>query len=936
MAEYLEIRENLALNKIALWINDELREVEVGSDEMLANVLRSRLGLTGTKVSCNEGECGACTVLLEGQPVFSCMLPVMKVASKHVLTIEGLARNGKLYPLQEAFIKYGAIQCGFCTPGQIMTGYALMIKHPSPSEEQIRQAFKDTLCRCGTYPAIIRAIRATAEHFQDGRSIDYPDLPVSKNTKFIGKIIMRPDAVEKVTGRARFTDDYSFLDMLHGRTLRAGIPHAMIRRLEVSRARELEGVHAVLTAADVPGKKNHGLVIQDWPVMVGIGEKVRYVGDAVAIVAADSREIASKALELIEVEYEPLPVVSSAVDAIQEGAPRVHESGNLLKHIQVSKGDIEQGFAGADVIFEDTYFTPSYDHVFMEPECSIAQLTKDGRMEVYVGSQIPYADRTQIAACLDVDESKVRVIGTLIGGGFGGKEDIAGQIHAALLAQKTGRPVKILYDRHESLIVHPKRHAMQIKVRLGAKRDGTLVAAQTELFGDTGAYASLGEKVLTRSTTHSTGPYIIPNVKADCFAMYTNNPPAGAFRGFGALQSIYAIESAMDQLAEQLKLNPLELRRKNALRTGTITNTGQLLTESVGLMECMDRVEAEMKRLAGRPDPFAPQMVGGHPNLKRAWGFANAYKNTGLGDGAPDNARAEVELYDDGSIQVRTSSAEIGQGLVTVLQLITSEEITIPIEKVRILLSDTDLTPDGGPTTASRQTYVTGNAVRYAVGELRRKVTATLAEKYDCPPGQIEFLEGMVRIGNQDIQMGEVAQWMKEDGLEPKAAFEYWAPKTQPLGTGGEMHFAYSFAAQAVEVEVNIETGQVQVMRVITANDVGKAINPLGLQGQVEGGVIMGLGHALTEEFIVENGYIVTDYLARYRMPSIIQTPAITTFVVEHPTKDGPYGAKGVGEICTMPTPPAITNAIYNACGVRVKKLPVDQDWLARQLKAVV
>ena len=860
----------------------------------------------------------------------------MKAANKHVVTVEGLAKNGKLYPLQEGFVKYGAIQCGFCTPGQIMTGYALLLKNPNPSDDDIRNAFKDTLCRCGTYPAIICAIKATAEHFLNDKPIDYPDLPVSKNSQAVGQIIIRPAAIEKVTGRAKFTDDYSFPNMLHGRTLRAGIPHAIIRRLDISKASALEGVHAILTAADIPGKKNHGLVIQDWPVMVGIGEKVRYVGDAVAIVAADTREIASKALELIEVKYESLPIVASAIEAIKEDSPRVHDNGNLLKHIQVSKGDIDQGFAGADVIFEDTYFTPSYDHVFMEPECSIAQVTKDGRIEVYVGSQIPYADRTQIAACLDVDESKVRVIGTLIGGGFGGKEDIAGQIHAALLAQKTGHPVKILYDRHESLIVHPKRHAMQIKVRLGAKRDGTLVAAQTELFGDTGAYASLGEKVLTRSTTHSTGPYIIPNVKADCYAMYTNNPPAGAFRGFGALQSIYAIESAMDQFAEQLKLNPLELRRKNALGTGTITNTGQLLTESVGLLECMDKVEVEMRRLAGNRNPFAPLMVEGYPNLKRAWGFAIAFKNTGLGDGAPDKAWADVELYYDGSIEVRTSSAEIGQGLVTVLQMIAAEELAMSVDKVRILLSDTDLTPDGGPTTASRQTYVTGNAVRYAVGELRRKVKATLTEKYDCPPDQIKFVKGLVKIRDQDIPLGEVTLFMREEGLEPKAAFEYWAPKTQPLSTDGKMHFAYSFAAQAVEVEVNIETGQVRVLQVIVANDVGKAINPLGLQGQAEGGVIMGLGHALTEEFIVENGYIITDYMARYRMPSIIQTPEITTFVVENPTKDGPYGAKGVGEICTMPTPPAITNAIYNACGVRVKKLPVDQDWLARQLRAVL
>jgi CO/xanthine dehydrogenase Mo-binding subunit/aerobic-type carbon monoxide dehydrogenase small subunit (CoxS/CutS family) len=921
------------MNKIGFWVNDERQEVEVNPDEMLASVLRYRLGLTGTKVGCNEAECGNCTVLLEGKPVLSCALPVMKAINKHVLTIESLAKEGVLHPLQEAFVKYGAIQCGFCTPGQIMIGYALLLKNQNPSEEQIRHAFKDTLCRCGSYPAIIRAMQATAEHFQAGKPIDYPNLPVSKNTRAVGKVTMRPDAINKVTGRARFTDDYSFPDMLHGRTLRAGIPHAIIKRLDVSKARVLKGVHAVLTAADIHGKRNHGLVIQDWPVMVGIGEKVRYVGDAIAIVAADTREIASKALELVEIEYEQLPIVTSAIDARKEGAPLVHENGNLLKHIEVNKGDINAGFNKADVIFEDTYITPSYDHVFMEPECSIALVTKDGRVEVYVGSQIPYADRSQIAAGLGINESKVRVIGTLIGGGFGGKEDIAGQIHAALLSQKTGRPVKILYDRHESMLVHPKRHAVQIKVRLGVKRDGTLVAAQTELFGDTGAYASLGEHVLTRSTTHSTGPYVIPNVRADCYAMYTNNPPAGAFRGFGALQSIFAIESAMDQLAEKLNMDRLEFRRKNALRTNTCTSTGQLLTESVGLLECMDKVEVGMRQFMGNSDPFASQIVKGHPNLRRSWGFAVAFKNTGLGGGAIDKAGAEVELFSDGSLEVRTSSAEIGQGLVTVLQLIAAEELDLPIDKIKILLSDTNLTPDGGPTTASRQTYVTGNAVLYSVRKLRNILTATLAEKYDCPPDQIIFEKGLVRIQDNSLPLGEVAQLTRTEGCEPRTTYEYQAPITQPLGTGGAMHFAYSFAAQATQVEVNTETGEVQVLRVIVANDVGKAINPLGLKGQVEGGVIMGMGHALTEEFIVENGIIFTDYMARYRMPSITHTPEISMFVVEHPTKDGPYGAKGVGEISTMPTPPAITNAIYNACGIRVKKLPVDQDWLARQLK---
>ncbi len=696
----------------------------------------------------------------------------------------------------------------------------------------------------------------------------------------------------------------------------------------------MPGVVAVLTADDIPGEHLHGLVIYDWPVMVGIGERVRYVGDAIAIVAAETQEIATEAAALIEVEFDLQPVISDAVQARQADVPQLHANGNLLKHIKVRKGDPEIGFAEADVVLEHTFHTPSTDHLFMEPECSIAKPLADGRMEVYVGSQIPYQDRAQVARVLGWPEARVRIVGQLMGGGFGGKEDIAGQIHAALLANVTGRPVKLLFDRHESLIVHPKRHATQIKVKLGAKKDGTLLAARTELYGDTGAYASLGEKVLTRATTHSAGPYKIPHVHADCYAMYTNNPPAGAFRGFGVLQSAFAFETMMDMLAEKLGLDRVELRRKNALRVGDETSTGQVMRESAGLVECIDKVEAEMKRLAGEGvDPFVACSVPGAEHLKRAWGFASAFKNTGLGGGADDTSGAEVELYEDGSLQVRSAAAELGQGLVAVMQMMVAEEFSMPSERVRVLVMDTDLTPNGGPTTASRQTYVTGNASRLAAKTLREAITSVLAEKYDQPPQKIRFSAEGVHVNGHVLPLSQVFSEMKASGKEPRVLYEYHAPTTKPLGQGGDMHVAFSFATQAAEVEVNTQTGEVRVLRVISANDVGRAINPLGLRGQVEGGVVMGVGHALLENFITKDGYVVTDRISRYRIPSIVHTPEITAIIVEDPTKDGPYGAKGVGEIVTIPTPPAITNAIYNAVGVRFDSLPVDQEKLLWAMK---
>ena len=924
-----------------LEINGKKIDIEPLPGEMLSDLLRERLGLTGTKIGCNEMECGACTVLVDDEPVLSCGYPSARAAGRKILTIEGLAvragegvddnqRGGKLHPLQEAFINYGAVQCGFCIPGQLMTAYALLQRNPDPSEDQIRQALKDTLCRCAGYPTIVSAIQAAVQTLKTGEPLPPPVLPPTQTPlEVIGTVQARPDAVEKVTGQALYTDDLKFEDMLHARAKRAMLPHAIVRRIDVSKARNLPGVAAVLTAEDIPGEINHGLVIYDWPTLVGVGERVRYVGDSVAIVAAETREIATQALDFIDVDYEPQLVINDPVQARQPDAPALHPDGNLLKHIKVRKGDMQQGFAEADIVLEHTFHTQITDHAFLEPECSIARLTEDGRVEIYVGSQIPYSDRSQTARVLDLPEDRVRVIGQLMGGGFGGKEDIMGQIHVALLAKATGRPVKLLFDRHESLLVHPKRHATQIRVKVGAKKDGRLTAVETELYGDTGAYASLGEKVLTRATTHSSGPYDVPNARADCYAMYTNNPPAGAFRGFGVTQSAFAVESMMDMLAEKLDIDPVELRRTNALHVGSLTNTGQLLRESVGLDECIDRVAAELKRQGGN-EPFLSRPVPGSPHLRRAWGFAVAYKNTGLGGGAPDKAGAEVELYSDGTLEVRTSSAELGQGLVTVLRMVVAQEFNLPAERVKVLVMDTDLTPDGGPTTASRQTFVTGNAARNAAQTLRQAVSATLAEKYDVPPAQIRFIEGLAQVDGHVVPLGDVVALMHAEGREPRTLYEYWAPETQPLGEGGDMHFAFSFAAQAAEVEVNTLTGEVRVLSVIAANDVGRAINPLGLKGQIEGGIMMGLGNALTEHFIVEDGKVFTDRLARYRMPSIVLTPEITPIIVEHPVAEGPYGAKGVGEIVSIPTTPAITNAIYNAVGVRVDSLPVDQAEIVR------
>lgn len=921
------------MTRLSLTINGKPVEFDADESRTLAHFLRYDLGLTGTKIGCEEAECGICTVLVDGTPVDSCVYPAFKAAGREITTIEGLA-NGHLHPLQAHFIKHGAVQCGFCTPGLIMTSCALLNENPAPTKDDIKHALKDTFCRCTGYSSVTNAIQSAAAEIRGDVPMPVNEPQVDEPMDVVSRSVEPQEVREKVTGAAKFTDDYVFDGMAFARTLRSPYPHAKVLGIDTSRARAFPGVLSVMTHADVPGENLHGLVYRDWPVLCDT--VVRYVGDAVAILAAETQEIADAALKLIDVKYEPLPVVADPKYAHSPDAPVLHPNhptGNLLKHIKVRHGDIEAGFAEADVVVEHEYRTPTTEHAFLEPECAIgipAGYQEYDKLTVFVGSQIPYQDRDQIAKAMNLGQDEVRVIGTLIGGGFGGKEDIAGQIHVAMLASALNRPVKMLYTRQESLIFHPKRHATIIRIKMGAKRDGRLTAIEAELYGDGGAYASLSDKVMTRATTHATGPYVVPNAKIDCYAMYTNNTPSGAFRGFGVTQSAFAVEQNMDMVAQALDMDPIELRRINAQRVGVTTATGQLLRESVGLLETIDDVQRDMR--AHHAD--AGFKWGWTSGTKAyGWGLACAYKNTGLGGGAPDKSEAEVEAFEDGTFEVRTAAADMGQGIAHVVAQMAAEELHVPYERVKVLLCDTDLTPNGGPTTASRQTYVTGNAARLAAEALRQAMSQTAAEMVDHAPETVRYEEGLLRFDDVRLDYGSVAQWMKQHGVQPRAKYEYWAPKTAPLGTGGDMHVAFSYATQAALVEVDLETGEVHVLKVISSTDIGRAINPLMLQGQIEGGIVMALGNCLTESFILEEGVPWSRFLGRYKMPSIKHAPEIISHLVEHRAADGPYGAKGVGEIPSINTTPAICNAITNATGVRIYAIPVDQDALLRAMK---
>lgn len=570
--------------EINLIVNGQRVTATVDPGLTLLRFLRENLRLTGTKEGCGQGECGACTVLVNNQAVNSCLIPVVAVDGCEVVTIEGLARNGELDPLQQAFIDEGAIQCGFCTPGAIMSAKALLLSNPKPTEEEIREALSGNLCRCTGYQKIIRAVKVASGQI--------PPVEVSPSSSYsiIGQKVRRRDAVEKAMGKAVYADDISLPGMLYGKALRSDYAHALLKGIDYSRAQKVPGVVAILTARDIPGINRYGLVYLDQPVLAD--DKVRCVGDAVALVIAESEKAAEEALELIKVDYEELPGVFSAEEALRPGAPLVHEKGNLVQHTKVRKGDVEKGFSQSDVIVEKTFRTQAVKHIYLEPECSVAAIDHQGNLTVWTSTQYVFRDRRQIAPVLGLPVNKVRVVQMTTGGGFGGKDDITTEILAGLAALKTGRPVKVRFTREESMRgAATKRHPMTIKARLGASREGKLLALEGEIYADTGAYVSLGVYVVKKAGLHLSGPYYIPNIKVDTYTVYTNNPPSGAMRGFGVVQAAFVHESLMDLLAEKLGMDPWEIRYKNALEPGLSTGTGHVLKHGVGIKATLRAVK---------------------------------------------------------------------------------------------------------------------------------------------------------------------------------------------------------------------------------------------------------------------------------------------------------------------------------------------------------
>lgn len=749
--------------------------------------------------------------------------------------------------------------------------------------------------------------------------------------RLIGHPSRRIDARAKVTGRARYVADIKIQGMLYGKMLLSPHPHALIGSIDISKAEGLPGVWAVMTAQQIPGENQIGVVTSDQPLLAE--EKVRFVGDCVALVAAESESIAQKALDLIQVNYEPLPGVYTPGEALEENSPRVHQEGNLLTHLKIRKGNVEAGFRESEVILEATYKTQRQEHLYLETIGTLATPQGDGSINVLGSIQCPFYVQKGVARVLNLPLSKVRVVQATTGGGFGGKEDVPSEIcaFASLLAYQTNRPVQMILTREEDLRRSSKRHPMAVTYKIGATEEGRILCAQIQVLADMGAYATLSPVVHYRSTVHATGPYEIPHVRVDTYGVYTNNVPSGAMRGFGTPEVTFAHESMVDELAVKLGMDPIQIRLLNGFRLGSKTATGQVLKESVGLEETVMKAK---KACGWEKKRASDKQVG--PSRRRGLGVSTMFYGVSLGAKGwfLDGAAASVQVHQDGSVSVAIGGTEMGQGAQTVIAQLAAESMGLPLEKITILPTDTGLVPDSGPTVASRTTVFSGNATLDALGQIKKNLRAMAAELLAVDPEKVAFRGGQVWGGGKKISFDKLIQHCYQRNVN--LAAEGWfvsPPCSFDQETGqGDAYYVYGYGTQIAEVEADLDTGQVQVLRVTAAHDVGKAINPQGVCGQIEGGVVQGVGYALLEDFILKEGQIQTPDLATYTIPTALDAPQVEPIIVEATSQVGPFGAKGIGEQPIIPTAAAVANAIYHATGVRMRRLPISPEALRRAL----
>ena len=843
------------------------KTVTTDKNQKLLRFLRDELRLTSVKDGCSEGACGTCTVLVDGKATRACVFTTDKMEGKTVLTVEGLSdfeKDAYTYAFGEA----GAVQCGFCIPGMIMAAKGLLDQEPDPTEEAVRRALRNNICRCTGYVKIVQGVLLAAKYLREG------SIPREERAWTVGAHVHRVDVPEKVQGTGLYPDDVYMDGMLYASAVRSAYPRALVKAIHPEEALAMPGVAGVYTAADIPGQNKVGHLVKDWDTMIPVGGITHYLGDAVCIVAAESLEILEKAKRMVRVEYEVLTPVRSPQEAMAYDAPLVHRSGNLLAHKHIQRGNAALAIAGSRHVLTRKFTTPWTEHAFLEPECAVAYPEGDS-IVILSTDQGAYDTQHETAPMLGLPPERVKVKNMLVGGGFGGKEDVTVQHHAALVAYLTGRPVKVKLSRAESLLIHPKRHPMEMEFAMGCDENGIIQGVAANVIADTGAYASLGGPVLERACTHASGPYHYENFQIDGYAYYTNNPPAGAFRGFGVTQTCFCVETLLNEMADLVGITPWEIRYRNAIRPGETLPNGQIVGPETGLAETLEAVK-----------PYYDKA--------RYAGLACAMKNAGVGVGIPDWGRCRL-VVKDGKVHILAGASCIGQGLGTVLTQICCDQLGLPRTDIVYERSNTFEAPDSGTTSGSRQTLITGEACRRACGDLKR----------DLEGRGLADLEGREYYG------------------------EYLA-KTDPLGAkvpNPVSHVAYGYATQLCVLG---EDGKIE--RMVAAHDVGRAVNPVSCEGQIEGGVVMSMGFALTED------YPLTDCKPTAKFGTLglfkaDQVPPITAIVVEKPGLDVACGAIGIGEITSIPTAPAIADAYFRYDGKRRYSLPLEGTPYSRKKK---
>lgn len=853
---------------IKVLVNGKTYEVE--KDKKLMRFLRDDLHLTSVKDGCSQGACGTCTVLVDGKTTRACIPMLSKVEGKEIVTVEGMTeREKEVYSY--AFATAGAVQCGFCIPGMVMCAKGLIDKNPDPTRLEVVAAIRNNICRCTGYKKIIEGILLSAKIFRE-------DLPVHDESGAVnvGQAIQRIDAKEKVLGTGEYPDDIYLDGMVYGSAVRSEYPRAKVLAIHPEEALAMDGVIGVYTADDIPGDVKVGHLKHDWDTMIPVGKVTHYLGDAICLVAAETQEILEQAKLKVKVDYEVLDPVLDPFEAMKPDAPLVHADGNVLAHEHLVRGDADKVIAESKYKVTTHYETPWTEHAFLEPECAVAMPFDDG-VFIYSSDQGTYDTQHECCIMLGLPPEKVIVENKLVGGGFGGKEDVSVQHHAALLAYLTKRIVKVKLSRQESIVVHPKRHPMWMDITTACDENGYLTAMKAVVVSDTGAYASLGGPVLQRACTHAAGPYNFQVIDIDGKAVYTNNPPAGAFRGFGVTQTCFGSERNLDLLAEKVGISPWEIRYRNAIRPGQVLPNGQIADPSTGVAETLEAVKEVYEN-----EPYA--------------GIACAMKNAGVGVGLPDWGRCRL-LVKGGKVEIHAGASCIGQGLGTVLTQVVSETTGFSIDKIVYCRPNTANSPDSGTTSGSRQTLITGEAAKRACEKLME----------DLKGSSLEALEGRDYVG------------------------EYLA-KTDKMGSdvpNPVSHVAYGYATQVCVLN---EDGTIK--KVVAAHDVGKAVNPISVEGQIEGGVVMSLGYALTEQYEIKDGYPVSRYgtLGLFKAD---KTPDVEPIIVEKPGVDVGYGAIGIGEITSIPTAPAVAGAYYKWNGEFQTKLPLVNTPYERKKKAV-